>query len=156
MNTRILTAALLSLGCAVSHVPRSNSSAELVRYVERAAKLVEASGASACTSFAEPKWMAGEYYVFVTDAQTNVTVCHPVRADLVGKEQTDLQDSSGKYFIREMMAVAGGPQRRGWVDYTWPRPGESAPATKAAYVIGVTGPDGRQYVVGSGAYGVAH
>ena len=154
MKSRTVTLALVGLSCAVSYVPRSNSSQELVRYVERAARLVEANGPSACASFDEPKWKAGEYYVFVTDAQTSVTVCHPVRADLVGKEQTDLQDSTGKYFVREMLAVATGPQRRGWVDYSWPRPGESAPATKAAYVIGVTGPDGRQYVVGSGAYGV--
>ena len=156
MNARILILAVVSLSCAASYVPRSSSSEELVSYVERAARLVEAKGPSACASFAEPKWKAGEYYVFVTDAQTNITVCHPVRADLVGQEQTNLQDSSGKYFIREMLAVATGPQRRGWVDYSWPRPGESTPATKAAYVMGVTGPDGRHYVVGSGAYGVVH
>lgn len=153
---RIFVISLVSLACAVSYVPRSSSSHELVSYVERAAELVEAKGSSACASFAEPKWKGGEYYIFVTDAQTNVTVCHPVRSDLVGQDQTNLQDSTGRYFIREMLAVASGPQRRGWVDYVWPRPGETTSSAKAAYVMGVTGPDGRQYVVGSGAYGVAH
>lgn len=148
--------ALLGIACATSFVPTSNSSAELKRYVSEAARLVEVQGVAACGAFHEPKWKAGEYYVFVTSAETNVTVCHPVRDDLVGQDQTNLQDANGKYFIREMLEVASGPEGKGWVDYVWPRPGETTPAQKAAYVVSVAGPDGKRYVVGSGAHGVVH
>ena len=142
--------------CATSYVPKSNSAIELQSYVERAARLVQEKGKDACAAFDQPQWKAGEYYIFVTNARTNVTVCHPVRSDLVGQDQTNLQDVNGRYFIREMLAVATGPEHKGWVDYAWPRPDETTPSTKNAYVVGVTGPDGTPYVVGSGAYGVPH
>ena len=147
---------LLGIACATSFVPSTNSSAELTRYVDAAARLVQTEGVAACGAFHEPTWKAGEYYVFVTSAETNVTVCHPVRDELVGQDQTDLQDANGKFFIREMLAVASSPAGKGWVDYVWPRPGETTPAQKAAYVVSVAGPDGKRYVVGSGAYGVVH
>ena len=153
----VVASILLSIACSTSFVPTTNSSVELTRYVEKAARLVQTEGvAAACSAFHEPRWKAGEYYIFVTSAETNVTVCHPVRDDLVGQDQTNLQDADGKYFIRQMLAVASSPEGRGWVDYVWPRPGEAAPTRKAAYVIGVAGPDGKRYVVGSGAYGVVH
>ena len=148
--------AFLSVACASSFVPTTSSSADLTRYVNEAARLVQEKGVSACSAFHESRWRAGEYYIFVTSAETNVTVCHPVRDDLVGQDQTDLQDADGRYFIREMLAVANGPEGRGWVDYSWARPGETTPSRKSAYVVRVTGPDGRAYVVGSGAYGVVH
>ena len=157
MRRNLLAACVfLSLACATSFVPATNSSADLTRYVEIAARLVETQGAAACTAFHEPKWKAGEYYIFVTSAETNVSVCHPVRDDLVGQDQTNLQDANGKYIIREMLAAASSPEGRGWVDYVWPRPGEATATPKAAYVVAVTGPDGKRYVVGSGAYGVTH
>src|SRR5687768_15871780 len=129
----------IGLACTTSFVPTTNSSAELTRYVERAARLVQTEGVSACPAFHEPKWRAGEYYIFVTSAETNITVCHPIRDDLVGQDQTDLRDSNGKYFIREMLAVASSPEGRGWVDYVWPRPGETTATQKAAYVVAVVG-----------------
>ena len=146
----------LATACTTSFVPSTSSAADLMRYVEKAARLVETQGVSACAAFHEQKWMAGDYYIFVTSAESNVTVCHPVRDDLVGQDQTNLQDAGGKYFIREMLAVASTPEGRGWVDYVWPKPGETTPSRKAAYVVSVSGPDGKRYVVGSGAYGVTH
>ena len=147
---------LILTACATSFVPAGNSSTELTRYVERAARLVQDEGSAACAAFHRPEWKAGEYYIFVTSADTNVTVCHPVRDDLVGQDQTNLQDADGRYFIREMLAVSKGADGRGWVDYSWARPGETTPTRKSAYVVLVQGPDGKRYVVGSGAYGVVH
>ena len=147
---------LLTIACNASFVPRTNSSVELTQYVEKAARLVQTEGVAACPAFHEPKWKSGEYYIFITSADTSVTVCHPVRDDLVGQDQTNLQDANGKYFIREMLTVASAPEGKGWVDYVWPRPGEVSPTKKAAYVVSIVGSDGKRYVVGSGAYGVAH
>lgn len=128
---------------------------ELQRYVNEAARVVSQRGKAACPLFDQPQWKTGEYYVFVTEAETHITVCHPVSPELIGQNQEDLQDKAGKYFIREMFAVSSGPGQSGWVEYLWPRPGESAPSLKTAYVVGVTAPDGKRYVVGSGAY-VSH
>src|SRR5688500_15919590 len=76
---------LLSIGCTTSFVPATNSSVELTAYVEKAARLVQAEGVAACPAFHEPRWKSGEYYIFVTSAETNVTVCHPIRDDFVGQ-----------------------------------------------------------------------
>jgi signal transduction histidine kinase len=137
--------------CATSYTPRTNSRAELQRYVERAADLVAKEGpAAACVEFASTRWKGGDYYIFVDRLDDNVLVCHP-NAGMVGKDQSNLQDVNGKYITREMKTLAS-TQGRGWVEYMWPRPGETAPSPKSAYVIAVTGPDGKRYNVGSGGY----
>lgn len=143
----------LLLACATSYVPRANTRQALVDYVERAAALVAKEGPeAACTTLAQPRWLGGDYYVFVSRADDDVVMCHPVNAELVGVSQTDLRDANGKYMVRDMRTVATGPSGRGWVEYRWPRPGQTTAEPKSAYVVGVTAPDGKRYVVGSGGY----
>jgi cytochrome c len=149
----ILLAVLLAAGCATTYTPRSNSREELISYVERAADLVRREGAGACTALAQPAWMQGDWYIFVSRVADDVLVCHP-QPDMVGQDQTNLRDVNGVYIAREMRARAESPQGRGWVDYMWPRPGQTTPEKKSAYVMAVTGPDGTRYVVGSGTYGM--
>ena len=143
---------LLAVGCASSYTPRQNTRDDLVSYVERAAALLEREGpTSACVAFHEPRWMAGDWYLFV-NAEDDVLVCHPARPDLVGQDQTQLQDVNGVFLAREMAALANTPEGRGWVEYMWARPGQTTPVRKSVYVVAVTAPDGKRYVVGSGGY----
>ena len=143
----------LLISCATSYVPRTNSRQALVDYVERAAALVAREGpAAACSTFSNSNWMGGDYYIFISRAEDDVVVCHPVNAELVGVSQTDLRDANGKYMVRDMRTVATGPSGRGWVEYRWARPGQTTPEPKSAYVVAVTAPDGKRYVVGSGGY----
>jgi hypothetical protein len=148
----LISALVLTVGCASSYTPRQNTREDLVAYVERAGALVEREGAvAACTAFHEPRWRGGEWYVFVNEID-NVLVCHPERPDLVGGDQTNLRDVNGVYLAREMSSRAADPDGRGWVEYMWPRPGETEPVRKSVYVVRVTAPDGKSYVVGSGGY----
>jgi methyl-accepting chemotaxis protein len=152
----ILLIACLATSCASSYVPRANTRDEVQRYVERAAQLVASRGAdAACRDFNRAAWKAGDYYIFVTNAETAVTVCHPARPDRVGRNEYDLQDASGKYFMREMLAVVKEQPGEGWVHYMWARPGETTPAPKTAFVVGVTSPDGTRFLIGSGGYSIA-
>ena len=151
-RTVLVPVLFLAIACASSYTPRQNTRDDLVSYVERAAALVASNGPeAACTAFHEPRWMAGEWYVFVNRADDNVLVCHPARPDLVGGDQTNLQDVNGVYISREMKtrAEASG---RGWVEYMWARPGETTPVRKSVYIVAVDAPDGKRYVVGSGGY----
>ena len=62
----------------------------------------------------------GNEYFFVNDLELTMLL-HPLRPSLEGKP-ADLKDSTGKHFVREMVALArekGG----GYVDYLWPRSG---------------------------------
>ena len=148
---RLLVLSLLAVSCATSYIPRANTRNDLQRYVERAAAVVRQQGAAACSVFSEPAWRAGDYYIFVNELDSHATVCH-MRADLVGQTQDNLQDANGKFIAREMQAAAESAAGQGWVEYVWPRPGQTNPVPKSAFVMAVTGPDGKRYVVGSGGY----
>ena len=143
------------VSCTTSYLPKSSSGAEVRRYVEDAARLVAARGIGACEAFRTAQWRGGDFYLFVINAETHVTVCHD-RPEIVGRNDYDLQDADGKYFMREMRAVAEERAAGGWVDYMWPRVAGGVPARKSTFVIGVRAPDGTAYVVGSGGYGLAH
>jgi hypothetical protein len=150
----LLVVCFIATACISSYTPSSNSRADLQQYVERAAALVREQGPAACETLKGPAWMRGDYYIFVNTLDEDVTVCHPLRPELIGQSQTDIQDANGKYFAREMRAAASSPAGFGWVEYVWPRPGQTAPVPKSTYVMTVTGPDGKRYVVGSGGYEV--
>ncbi len=75
---------------------------------------------------------------------------HP-NAALIGKPQNDIINSKGERVGERItkMNMGGG---KGWVDYLWTRPGKTAEEMKSSYVMGVTGPDGKHYSVGAGAW----
>ena len=137
-----------SAAFAKSYVPKSNTRVAIKSYVRNAAKVVAKSGPS-CESFKSKDWMAGDYYVFVTGPDNRI-VCHP-SASMVGKDNADIVDANGKKVGMELIAAAkkkGG----GWVDYVWPRPGQTTPVRKSSYAMHVKGADGKWYVVGAGGY----
>ncbi len=145
----ILFALVASTLIAKSYTPKANTRADIKAYVERAAKVVAKHGPS-CDTFASKGWRAGDYYVFVTGPDDRV-LCHP-NASIVGKLESEIIDANGKKVGSEIdaKAKAGG----GWVDYVWPRPGQTTPVPKSSYAKQVKGPDGKMYVVGSGGYEV--
>lgn len=74
---------------------------------------------------------------------------HPDPA-MEGKNELDLKDTQGKQLIREMFEVVQTSDS-GWVDYMWPKPGESVSTQKSAYVSKAK--MGDQWVlVGCGVY----
>ncbi|HYO78128.1 MAG TPA: cache domain-containing protein [Thermoanaerobaculia bacterium] len=147
----LLTLGLVILGCASANTPAGESRAEVVDYVQRAAKLVERHGAGACDKLRQRDWYNDDWYVFVLDAQGR-TVCHPARPEMVGRPSQELIDAAGKRFGDEFMQVA--EQGGGWVDYLWPRPNASTPERKSSYLLPVKTRAGERYIVGSGGHSV--
>jgi len=148
----LLIAFVASTVIAKSHLPKKNTRHDIKEYVEDAAKVVKKSGAAACDTFKGPDWMAGDYYVFIDDPDTNKILCHP-NAAMVGKDNADIIDANGKKVGTDLMAAAkkkGG----GWTEYVWPRPGTEKPVPKSTYTMRVKGPDKKWYVVGAGGYEV--
>jgi len=64
----------------------------------------------------------------------------------------DIVDANGNRVGDLIMAAGNSPAGHGWADYVWPRPGQTTPVAKSSYVVRVAGPDGTQYIVGSGGY----
>jgi hypothetical protein len=148
----LLLASLIAAAAvaATSHLPKSNTRSEIKAYVEEAAKLVRKDGPS-CATFSSPAWTGGVYYIFVIGPDDKL-VCH-AKADMVGKTSASIVNANGER-VGEMISATGKGNGKGWVKYLWAPPGKTAEELKSTYVMGVTGPGGRHYVVGSGGWNV--
>ena len=105
-----------------------------------AARVVESGGgaAAAFSVFRVPssRWFAGNTYLFAYDLQCNVLF----NAALPAREGTNVgghADARGKLFHDAFVAAARSPARGGWVDYHFPRPGQSEPSKKWTFVKAV-------------------
>jgi methyl-accepting chemotaxis protein len=123
------------LGFSFAEEPQSEEAKQIKSLVDEAAALVESKGKE--EAFAEfrkegSKWLKGETYIFVIDI-TGTVRFHPVQPDLEGKNLRDLQDANGKAFVQEMLDLVK-TQGSGWVEYMWPKPGETKPSKKLSYI----------------------
>ncbi len=130
---------------------------QLVDLVERAARLLETEGDSAFTRFNVPgsEWFQGDTYMFAY-ALDGTCVFHAQTPDLMGRNLIDLKDINGKPVIRDIVAIGQRPEpdASGWVFYLWQQGTQLSPSWKSAYIRKVVTPNGRQYVLGSGAYNI--
>jgi methyl-accepting chemotaxis protein len=109
--------------------------------------LTEAEGKKQAIDAVRALRYAKTEYFWINDMQTKI-IMHPIREDMIGKEQTDTKDPTGKRlfveFVEEVKARGAG-----FVEYMWPKPGSTEPQPKVSYVAGFE-PWG--WVVGSGVY----
>jgi methyl-accepting chemotaxis protein len=78
---------------------------------------------------------------------TGITVILPVK-ELVGTNRLNFTDANGKAFIRSFIETVQSEQA-GFVEYWYPKPGETQPSPKVSYVIGL--PEW-QLLIGTGLY----
>ncbi|MDE3188462.1 MAG: cache domain-containing protein [Acidobacteriota bacterium] len=123
----------------------------VVDAVKGAVGQIEANGKAAFKQFHDPTgaFIAKDAYIFVFDP-SGVDLVNPAFPNLEGRNLMDLKDTQGKQLIREMFSVVQ-TSGSGWVDYMWPKPGESVSTQKSAYVSKAK--MGDQWVlVGCGVY----
>ena len=106
----------------------------VVDIVEDAVSLIERAGTAAYKKFYDPTspFLVKDAYVFVVDP-TGVEIVNPAFPKLEGRSILDLKDTKGNMLVREMLK-AMEPNGNGWVEYMWPKPGESQSTLKSAYV----------------------
>lgn len=106
----------------------------VVDQVKDAVAEIDKSGRSAFPLFHDPKgpFIAKDSYIFVIDAN-GVDLVNPGFPNLEGRNILNVKDTQGKQPIREMLNVVR-TSGSGWVDYMWPKPGESVSTQKSAYV----------------------
>ena len=119
--------------------------------VTNAVREIETRGEEAFKLLRDPKgpFIAKDAYIFVLDPK-GVELVNPAFPNLEGHSLWEHRDTQGKYLIRDIIELALA-QGSGWVDYLWPKPGESIATEKSAYVsrakLGNT-----SVVVGCGVY----
>jgi cytochrome c len=131
--------------------PPSEKTKEVEALVTRAAALIDKTGKAAFAEFRkkDSDWFHGNTYVFVYDLQANVLL-NPAFPEREGTNVTGQTDVKGKLFHQEIIRVAqtGGS---GWVDYMFPKPGQTVPSQKWTFVKKVT-IDGTPGLVAAGFF----
>jgi methyl-accepting chemotaxis protein len=78
-----------------------------------------------------------------------VQLAHGATQQNVGKSQVNLQDSTGRYFFREILDLAK-TKGNGFIDYMWTKPNSDVPLQKYAHVATF---QPWQWLVSTGVYG---
>ncbi len=102
--------------------------------------------ARAARKLATARYGDNEYF-WINDVDVKM-IMHPIRPELDGRDQSGTRDPNGKYLFREFVKVARSAGA-GFVEYLWPKPGETLPVPKISYVR-LYEPWG--WILGSGVY----
>jgi len=131
--------------------PESEQAKQIVALVEKAAALIDSKGKSIFPEFrkTDSEWRTGDTYLFVNDLK-GMVLLNPAFPELEGKDLTGRKDSNGKLFFLEFLKVVQS-KGSGWVDYMFPKPGQSQPSQKWSYVKAVN-VNGTPALVGAGFY----
>jgi len=131
--------------------PSSEEAKQVMALVNDAAVLIDKDGKSAFTEFRKKgsEWFHGDTYLFVYDLKANVLL-NPAFPQREGTNVAGQKDANGKPLHDAMIQMAE-TRGSGWVDYVFPKPGQTTPSQKWAYVKKVT-VDGVPGLVASGFY----
>ena len=134
--------------------------AEIKNTVESAATILQGAYTAAVAGGASPqealvkasnvirpaRFDNGNYF-YLYDL-TGLTVMHPLRKDLEGKNNIGLKDSKGKLIIQEFVRTVE-TSKAGFTEYYWKKPGQEVESVKIAYNIAVPGTNA---LIGSGLH----
>jgi signal transduction histidine kinase len=123
----------------------------VVDLVMKAIAEIEQHGKAAFPRLEDPRepFLAKDAYVFVIDMAGN-ELANGGFPSLVGRNLREHTDARGRPVVREMLELVG-THGSGWIDYMWPKPGESVSTQKSAYLCQAI-LEGRPVAVGCGAY----
>lgn len=141
----------VSLAFSQSSPPTSERADQVKALVNKAALLIDNKGKAAFAEFRtkDSEWFHGETYLFAYDLHGNVLL-NPAFPTREGTNVTGQKDAKGKLLHDAIIRVAE-TEGSGWVDYMFPKPGQTQPSQKWAYVKAVK-VDGIPALVASGFY----
>jgi cytochrome c len=129
----------------------SDKAKQIEGLVNRAATLVDQRGRAAFDEFRkrDSQWWSGNTYLFAYDDHLNVLL-NPAFPKREGTNPSGEKDANGKMFHDEFLkkVQASGA---GWVDYMFPKPGQTQPSHKWSYVKGFKA-DGMTGFIGAGFF----
>jgi len=121
--------------------PPSEKARQIEDLVNRAAALVDQRGRAAFDEFRKPnsQWWFGTTYLFAYDDHLNVLL-NPAFPKREGTNPSGEKDANGKMFhdafLKKVHASGAG-----WVDYMFPKPGQTQLSHKWSYVKGFKADD---------------
>jgi cytochrome c len=114
--------------------PASAQAKQVQALVEKAAALVDEKGKAAFAEFRKPdsEWFHGNTYLFAYDMHANVLL-NPAFPAREGTNVSGGKDARGKPLHQAIIETAES-KGSGWVDYWFPKPGQTEPSQKWTYV----------------------
>ena len=142
---------VLAAAYAQQAPPASDQVKRIESMVNKAAALVESKGQASFSEFRkrDSEWWFGNTYLFIYDKDMNVLL-NPAFPKREGSNVHGEKDVNGKLFQDEFMKVIH-TNGSGWVDYMFPKPGQTQPSRKWSYVKAVK-IDGAIGLIGAGFY----
>ena len=140
-RTLTLLALALTLSLAWGSLALAATADDAKAMVQKAIAMAKEKGLDETYKVIRDKngpFFKGELYIFVNDLDKNITLVHPDKPQMEGKDMSGMKDVKGKLFFLEFTRVAK-EQGSGWVEYFWAKPGEKEPVAKSTYVERVPG-----------------
>lgn len=126
----------------------------IIEKVNAGAELIAKEGPKAFPKFkgTSSDFIFAGTYIWIHSGDDGTMLMHPMKPKLEGKNVLAMKDKHGKLLFVEFNRVAL-EEGSGWVDYWWPKPGETVPSKKVSYVK-LAEYGGKKYVIGAGVYGI--
>ena len=128
---------------------------DVVQRVKQAAQDLAKSGEAGLATFSSRNvtsvWKDSYTFVLSCKGGTAVGIANPIRPEPMGTSMAQILTfgpKSGEQIAADFCA-AGRQPHGGWVEYNFPKPGETQAARKVSYVLAA---QGTPYVVGAGLY----
>jgi signal transduction histidine kinase len=128
------TALCVILGPAQAGEPTEQ---DAIAMAERGAALIKAKGKREMIrriTTRDPDFVQGPLYVGLRDVKTGIVLADPYNPSVVGLDLTDVPDSNGKKYRREIMELAAA-KGKGWVDYQYRDPATGRIQPKTTYIL---------------------
>ena len=136
VSTALASLMMTGATCAQNAPPPSEQAKQIEGLVNQAAALVDQRGRAAFDEFRKPnsEWWHGNTYLFAYDDHLNVLL-NPAFPKREGTNPHGEKDANGKMFHDEFLKLVQ-TKGAGWVDYKFPKPGQTKPSQKWSYVKG--------------------
>ena len=147
---KLALVAFLLLAPALTPADDRATTKDAERMVHKAVDLIKTQGKDkAFAVFDDPKgpFTYHDLYILVIDFK-GVVLAHGTKPELIGKNDFDRKDKTGKFFTREMIEIAK-TKGNGWEEYQFENPATGKLETKVAYV---ERPGENEFFVACGAY----
>jgi len=148
----VLTMAMIAL-IAGTVMADDSAEAAVKAMVERGVVMAVVEGEEAAlTAISDPAgpFIDGDLYLFAGLVSSVTMIAHAYSPDLLGKDLSATEDDHGNFLFADFVSTASGAGA-GWVEYWWPKPGETEASRKMTYVMKVPGQD---MYIGCGYYPV--
>ena len=154
MRKILVVVGLALLACNLASIAIAQETAtphEVVAKVrEAAANLSKTHDLSQFKQKQSP-WVWKDTYIFVHDCDKKVVAAHPISPERAGLALASVRDQKGRRLypdVQQLCTQARTPSGI-WVEYRWPKPGETHESRKVTYFEAA---QGTPYIVGAGIY----